>query len=299
MGVCRWTVQAAAVLLLISASPLFPVEEIGASQEPTCPVRPFEEIRVQFKPTPMEPGERVVDREMFWDGIERIAKAKETFRFEAKKKDKATGLIAVVEKEVSLDKSVLNNDRRTVVEAILDRWEGTGAGHPKHLALILGTAYRETCGLLASTVGEACGCLKACGKDEYAAVSYGRKDSCGRAYFGRGFVQLTHAANYKFVGDQLDIPLKDYPSLAYELPFAIIMLVDGVKGRWYAGKPLTTYLNDEKSDWVRARESVNPGSPNKAATGYLACRFYDAIQPAYKKPAPAQDPALCMTLKNP
>jgi hypothetical protein len=93
--------------------------------------------------------------------------------------------------------------------------------------------------------------------------------------------------------------LKDYPNLAYEQSLAIIMLVDGVKGRWYAGKPLNTYLNDQESDWVRARESVNPGSPNKAATGYLACRFYDAIQPAHRKPAAAQDPALCMTLKNP
>jgi hypothetical protein len=92
--------------------------------------------------------------------------------------------------------------------------------------------------------------------------------------------------------------LKDYPNLAYEQPFAIMMLVDGVKGAWYAGKPLNTYLNDEKSNWVRARESVNPGSPNKAATGYLACRFYDAIQPAYRRPAPAQDPTLCMTLEN-
>jgi hypothetical protein len=113
---------------------------------------------------------------------------------------------AVVEKEVSLSKSVLTKERRTVVEAIFDRWEAPGAGHPKHLALILGTAYRETCGLLASTVGEACGSVKVCGKDEHAAVSYGRKDSCGRAYFGRGFVQPTHAANYEFVGDQLHIP---------------------------------------------------------------------------------------------
>ncbi|MNK97268.1 hypothetical protein D3C87_1175900 [compost metagenome] len=207
-------------------------------------------------------------------------------------------MVSVAEKSIAFDKSVVDSEHRAVIEAIFDRWETTDGGHPKHLALMLGTAYRETCGRLASTIGEACGCAKTCGKDEYAAVPYGRKDSCGRAYFGRGLVQLTHKGNYDLVGGRLKIPLKDYPNLAYEEPFAIMMLVDGLKGRWYAGKPLNTYLNDERSDWVRARKSVNPGSSNKAATGYLSCRFYDAIQAAYKKPAPKQDPALCMKLKN-
>jgi hypothetical protein len=115
---------------------------------------------------------------------------------------------------------------------------------------------------------------------------------------GKQLGQLAHAKNHNAAGKPLDVPLADYPNLAYEQPYAIMMLVDGVKGRWYAGKPLNTYLNDESSNWVRARESVNPGSPNKAATGYLACRFYDAIRAAYKKPAPAQDPGLCMKLEN-
>ncbi|UCP00579.1 hypothetical protein LF844_12450 [Metapseudomonas lalkuanensis] len=128
--------------------------------------------------------------------------------------------------------------------------------------------------------------------------SYGKKDSCGRAYFGRGLVQITHKYNYSSVGKFLNIPLEDYPDLAYKREVSILMLVDGVRGRWFAGKPLNKYLDEKQSNWVRARESVNPGSPNKAATGYFACRFYDAIQPASLIEAQEQDPNSCMKLKN-
>lgn len=273
-------------------------DESESAKERGCPDRHLDEIRAQYMPARVQSGAKVIDRAIFWKRMEEITSAKEVFKFNAKKKDKTTGITSVVEKQVYLDKSVLDDEHRAAIEAIFDYWETTDGGHPKHLALMLGTAYRETCGRVLSTVGEACGCAKTCSKDEYKGVSYGQKDGCGRAYFGRGFVQLTHERNYESVGKRLGIPLKDYPSLAYEQPFAIMMLVDGVKGRWYGGKPLNTYLDDEKSNWVRARESVNPGSPNKAATGYLACRFYDALQPAYKKPAPVQDPALCMTLEN-
>jgi hypothetical protein len=264
----------------------------------SCPEYSFEDIRSSHKLVPAQSGTVVLDRGLFWKHMEKISGANEVFKYKTKKKDKATGVVSVVEKEISFHKSIVDDEHKNVIEAIFDRWEATGGGHPKHLALMLGTAYRETCGFMLSTVGEACGCSRTCSKDEHKTASYGQKDSCGRAYFGRGFVQLTHERNYEAVGIQLGIPLKDYPNRAYEQPFAIMMLVDGVKGRWYAGKPLSTYLNDNRSDWVRARESVNPGSPNKAATGYLSCRFYDAIQPAYKEPSPVQDPALCMKLEN-
>jgi hypothetical protein len=264
-----------------------------------CPIRSFEEVRAQYKPAPIKAGTPLIDREVFWARMNKIALAKEIFWFKSKKTDKHTGSVSYVDKEVIFHRSIINNEHRAVINAIFDRWEATGGGHPKHLALMLGTAYRETCGFFSSTVGEACGCKKVCNKEEFKGASYGKKDECGRAYFGRGFVQLTKRKNYETVGEKLHIPLSEHPNLAYEQPFAIIMLVDGVKGRWYAGQPLNTYLNDNVSDWVLARESVNPNSPNKAATGYLACRFYDAIQPAYKKRAPVQDPALCMTLKNP
>ncbi|MBD8533015.1 MULTISPECIES: hypothetical protein [unclassified Massilia] len=298
MRFSRWIIRTAAVFLMAFAKPGLTANESASLTYPNCPTQSFEEIRAQTKPTAVGRGEALIDRAVFWNRIEKIANTKEVFKFKTSKKNKVTGLTTVVEKEVTFHKSITDNEHRTVIEAVFDRWEATGGGHPKHLALLLGTAYRETCGIMASTVGEACGCRKTCSKDEFQASKYGRKDSCGRAYFGRGFVQLTGTSNYDSVGKRLSIPLQDYPNLAYEQPFAIMMLVDGVKGRWYAGKPLNTYLDDERSDWVRARESVNPGSANKAATGYLSCRFYDAIKPAYHKPAPAQDPALCMALKN-
>lgn len=293
-----WIVPGLVALLFLFSGSGLAADKKEGTEASNCPTRPYKEILSTYKPVPVPPGEVLVNRTLFWERMNTIANANEYFKFLAKRKDKTTGVVTVVEKKVSFDKSVVDSKHRAVIEAIFDRWEATGGGHPKHLALMLGTAYRETCGRILSTVGEACGCSGTCNKDEFKSASYGKKDCCDRAYFGRGFVQLTGVENYSAVGEKLGIPLKDYPNLAYEQPFAIMMLVDGVKGRWYAGKPLNTYLDDERSDWVLARESVNPNSPNKAATGYLACRFYDAIQPAYKKPSPVQDSTICMKLKN-
>ena len=235
------------------------------------------------------PPPQLLDRQKFWAELDKLTASDEVFTYIPKGKS--------FEKEVRLGKSVMAARPREVIEAIFQRWEATGGGHPKHLALILGTAYRETCGLLSSAVGEACGCHATCSKDALN-TRYGAKDQCGRAYFGRGFVQLTHRENYAKVGKLLHLPLADYPDLAYDQNVAVTLLVDGVKNRWYAGKPLDRYLSDEKSNWRQGRDSVNPGSPNKAATGYLSCRFYGAIQVAYATPAPAYPVQDCIKLKN-
>ena len=263
-----------------------------------CPDKPLSDVLAQHKPPPLKVGQPAFDRKIFWQRIEEISRKGEVFRF-ASKRNGEDGKAKSVDKEVVLHRSVVAPERRAAVNAIIDRWEATGGGHPKHLALILGTAYRETCGLLSSGVGEACGCKTTCAVDELGAAGYGRKDQCGRAFFGRGFVQITNKGTYESVGKRLGgVPLADYPDLAYEPALATILLVDGVKNRWYAGKPLRNYLDDSLSNWVEARESVNPHSRNKVATGYLACRFYDALQPAYLGKAPTQDPQLCIGLKN-
>lgn len=254
----------------------------GASQD-ACPAdRPLAELLLEHPLAERPSGELLVDRDVFWSTFRGIVKRGEVFRF----KDGPRG-------EVSFTPSAGTGDRLVTVESIFKRWESLGGGHPKHLALILGTAYRETCGWVVSTVGEACGCSKTCTKSEHPSASYGQKNSCGLAYFGRGLVQLTHDYNYRDVSLKLGAPLLDYPDLAYNHAYAVALLVDGVLGRWYAGDPLTQYLDDSKSNWSAARRAVNPKSPNKAATGWLSCRLYDAIQPAYLKPAPAQDPSIC------
>lgn len=229
------------------------------------------------------------DREVFWDRLTQIASSGEVFRFVNKKGEA---------KEARFYPNVTHGLRRETITGIFDYWERTGGGHPKHLALILGTAYRETCHLLSTRVGEACGCQVECKKDELPNRDYGRKNSRGVAFFGRGLVQITHEYNYEAADRVMKVGLADKPDLAYEKDHAIVLLVDGVRKRWYAGKRITDYLDDEKSNWVEARNSVNPGSPNRAATGYLACRFYDALQPAHRANNPPQDPKTCMALKN-
>jgi len=241
--------------------------------------------------TPDAAAAGVIDRAVFWEKLSALVDKNETFEFLNKKGQSRTVRIA---------KNVLTGQRRETIEAIFDYWEKTGGGHPKHLALMLGTAYRESCGLLSTGIGEACGCKAICTKDELPTASYGRKNNQGLAYFGRGLVQLTHERNYERIGKLMTErpPLREQPDLAYRKDYAIEMLVEGVRKHWYAGKPIENYLDDEKADWVQARNSVNPGSPNKVATGYLACRFYDALQPAYRVSHPTQDASLCTSLKN-
>lgn len=256
MPLLCWFFRSFVIILLTSAGSLTAVHAQTLLRESNCPTRSLEQIRSEHQSPAAPRGEELIDRQVFWRVMERVVKAKEIFKFTKAGRD---GVV----KEVAFDRRVLDSEHRTVIEAIFDFWEGTTPTHPKHLALMLGTAYRETCGLMSAGVGEACGCRKTCRAVELKGSRYGQADSCGRAYFGRSFVQLTHGYNYEEVGTRLGLPLRDYPDLAYDQGTAIRMLVQGVQEQWYAGKPLDYYLNDERDDWVGARNAVNPGSPKR------------------------------------
>ena len=81
----------------------------------------------------------------------------------------------------------------------------------------------------------------------------------GCGWHGRGYVQLTHDYNYKFVGQQLGIDLVNNPQLALEPEIAAEILVAGMKNGWYNGDGhgLGYYINDERQDWFQARRTVN------------------------------------------
>lgn len=150
-------------------------------RDASCPNRPFDQIQAEFTPPAVPLGEVLIDRSIFWKRVEKLVGANEVFKFTNTKG---------VEKQVTFHRSLLDGDHRAAIESIFDHWEGTTPTHPKHLALMLGTAYRETCGLISSGVGEACGCKKSCSAPELKGSRYGQRDTCGRAYFGRGLVHL-------------------------------------------------------------------------------------------------------------
>ncbi len=248
---------------------------------------------------------RLIDRAKFWSKMKQIVQRQEKFEYyyEEKVKDKsgkyvkdAFGNPVMKNRHEAISfndlRSVLKGVPKCTIEGIFDYWETSGGGDPKVLALSISTALKESNYTLQP------GYIEKFSKTNPPA--YAIPDKHGRAYYGRGLTQLTKIENYKTFGSRLGINLVSQPELALLREHSIRILVDGARLSLFNTRygKVETYLNDTKSDWVRARGLVNPGSYRKRTTGYLACRFYDAVQPAYLQPAPVQDAALCMQLSG-
>ncbi len=249
----------------------------------------------------------LVDRSKFWSKMEEIVRRREIFEYDfiepvkdenGERVKDASGVVVMKKRHEAISfnyqnvRAILGGVPKCTIEGIFDYWETSGGGDPKVLALILSTALKESNYTLQPGYVE-----KFRGTTRPA---YAKPDKHGRAYYGRGLTQLTKIANYKTFENRLGIDLVKQPELAAIREYSIRILVDGARLSLFNTKygKVETYLNDIKSDWVRARGLVNPGSYRKRTTGYLACRFYDALQPAYLQPAPLQDAALCMKLSQ-
>lgn len=87
-------------------------------------------------------------------------------------------------------------------------------------------------------------------------------------YYGRGYVQLTWRFNYKKYGEILGINLLDNPDKVMDPNIALFILVDGMgKGR-FTSRKLGTYVNGGKTDFIGARDVVNPDDVPALIAGY-------------------------------
>lgn len=251
------------------------------------------------------PATPLIDRKKFWSTMEKIVQRQEKFEYDYKEKVKdssgkyvkdASGKPVMKNRHEAISfndlRSVLKGVPKCTIEGIFDYWENSGGGDPKVLALSISTALKESNYTLQP------GYIEKFSKTNPPA--YAKPDKHGRAYYGRGLTQLTKIENYKTFGNRLGINLVSQPDLAVVREYSIRILVDGARLSLFNTRygKVETYLNGTKSDWVRARGLVNPGSYRKRTVGYLACRFYDAVQPAYLQPAPVQDAGLCMQLSR-
>lgn len=96
-------------------------------------------------------------------------------------------------------------------------------------------------------------------------------------FFGRGYVQLTHEANYRKAGNKLGIDLVGNPSLALEAGTAVLVLVTGMLEGWFTGKKLSDYITLQQSDFRGARRIVN-GTDQASAIAELAREYDDALK---------------------
>lgn len=159
----------------------------------------------------------------------------------------------------------------------------------RHLAYILASVFHETGGRMvpvretfASTDAGAIAALdKAYKAGRMGQVSkpYWRKGANGKAYFGRGDIQLTHEENYKVLGERIGVDLVGNPSLALDLDISAEIAIVGMLEGLFTGKKLTDYFNLKKDDPVGARAVVNGRDKAKLIAGYYKS-FLDALEAA-------------------
>lgn len=160
-------------------------------------------------------------------------------------------------------------------DAIFDAWE---ALYPNEsiacLAYIFATAWHET-GTTMQPLRESFAT-----SDEQAVRrlserrAYARRGPNGQAYYGRGYVQLTHARNYRALGRCLSVgdDLYNNPdSVMHKEVAAKVICVGMMTGQF--GARVTRYVSDTNRDWINARRSVNVLDCAELIAGY-ADKFY-------------------------
>ncbi len=177
-------------------------------------------------------------------------------------------------------------------DAIEGAWEAKGDDDDAKFAYLLATAFHETARTM-QPVRETLAKTDAKAKEiltkAFAAgkLKWVKKDYWSSGYFGRGYVQLTHLANYQKAEDELGYPFVKEPSLALNDRLAALILVRGCLEGWFTGKKLGDYIKPGQANFLEARRVVN-GTDRAALIAGHAFHFEKALEAARKvKPAPA------------
>lgn len=182
----------------------------------------------------------------------------------------------------------LTQDQVNGLLVILEAWKKVGSGKLRDLAYILATAKHET-GDTLQPVRETKAPTDAKAKEwltkAWKAGKLGQVKTpyWNTGFFGRGYVQLTHEANYRKAGEKLGLDLVSDPSKAMIPEIAALILIRGMQEAWFTGKK----LSDFPHDFVSSRAVVN-GSDRAALIAGYAYGFLQALERAAQ---PGADPA--------
>jgi len=102
-----------------------------------------------------------------------------------------------------------------------------------------------------------------------------KADYWSEGWFGRGYVQLTHKANYERASRKLGVDMVKNPALAMDPEIAAEVLVLGSKEGWFTGKRLIDYMTLTRSDYVWARGIINGTDKAAQIAGYA--KQYDVL----------------------
>jgi predicted chitinase len=168
----------------------------------------------------------------------------------------------------SLDNKALNDSRKEGFNAIFDAWDKRGAGlDVGGLAYAFATAWHETGAMMqpvregfAKTDAGAVAAVTAFCKRQ-GIKNYAERQPNGKSYYGRGYVQLTFADNYKKMGKTLGFgdDLFNDPDKVLDPEIGADILVAGMIGGLFrpAKGKLSKYFSPATHDWVEARELIN------------------------------------------
>ena len=165
-----------------------------------------------------------------------------------------------------------------------------------HAAYMLATAFWETARTmepvretLAKSDDQAIRVLDtayARGRLPWVRRAYWRKDADGKSWLGRGYVQLTHKANYQKAGAELGIDLVGNPSLAMSPPIAAKIMIRGMDEGWFTGKTLDHYIDEideadseDLREYRNARPIIN-GTDKAEQIALIAVKFEAALKAA-------------------
>lgn len=154
------------------------------------------------------------------------------------------------------------------LSAILTGWEKSyAAKDDRWFAYMLATTHHETDRTMQP--------IREYGRGK--GRSYGKADPVtGQAYYGRGFVQLTHRTNYQKMSQLLGVDLVNKPDLALRLDHASVIMFEGMIRGSFTGKKLADYFGPAKEKWVEARRIINGLDKANAVAGY-AMAYYAAL----------------------
>lgn len=137
--------------------------------------------------------------------------------------------------------------KKDCVNLIVQECLNNNVTDPKQIAYILGTAQHESGNFkYAREIG---------GAAQAKRLGY----EGGADYAGRGFVQLTHKANYEKMDKALGLngALIKNPELAADPKIAAKILVVGMRDGMFTGKPIGKFIGGDNEDFMGARRVVN------------------------------------------
>ncbi|TGQ73218.1 hypothetical protein EN829_012395 [Mesorhizobium sp. M00.F.Ca.ET.186.01.1.1] len=170
----------------------------------------------------------------------------------------------------------LNQDQVNGMSAVLDQWEIRMPGADQRwLGYMFATTFHETARQMVPV------------REAYWLPEQWRKTHLSYyPYYGRGYVQLTHKANYKKAGDYVGADLVQSPDLALRLDYAAAVMFVGMVQGWFRSDAhgphtLARYFNAHTNDAIGARRIINGYEPGvaEAIAGYHN-RFLAALRPA-------------------